>query len=55
MKRADVVAEITRAKMHIQNAEARELHDPEPWAIGPAPYDSIKLLEAYVKGLEFAL
>jgi hypothetical protein len=55
MKRADWVAEVTKIKMHIQNAEAAELHRPEPWNIGPAPYDSIKLLQAYLKGLEYAL
>jgi hypothetical protein len=55
IKRADWVAEVTKAKMHLQNMEARELRDPEPWNIGPSPFPSIKLLEAYIKGLEFAL
>jgi hypothetical protein len=55
VKRADLVAEVTKIKMHIQNAEAAELHRPEPWNIGPAPYDSIVLLQAYLKGLEFTM
>jgi hypothetical protein len=54
-KRADKVAEATRAKMHLQNLQAQAKQQPLPWAIFPGPFSTIPEMEAYIKGIEFCL